>query len=172
MKYRDLEAVADWAYHPSQAVDTNHNVIALRQSTIGHDRHDRPHASEARGANAPAMGALEAPKMRAPVSRLSWIERLAIDFGIAGNALAFGRTFEAYPPQAALAEAKAVQPGRSALSIWLRAAVAGAYHGFLREVAIRSAVQELRRLDAATLRDIGIFDPNAIELFVRNGRAP
>ncbi|KPF71389.1 hypothetical protein IP69_06810 [Bosea sp. AAP35] len=106
---------------------------------------------------------------RTPVSGVSWIERLVIDFGIAGNAFAFGSAFEPYPPQSVPAHAKAVQPGRPTLARRLRVAVAGAWHGIGREVAIRRAVQDLRRLDAAMLRDIGIVDATAIEIFVRNG---
>ncbi len=106
---------------------------------------------------------------RTPKSGVSWIERLVIDFGIAGNALAFGSPFGPYPTRSVPAQAKVVQAGRPTLARRLGAAVAGAWHRIGRELAIRRAVQDLRRLDAPMLRDIGIVDANAIELFVRNG---
>ncbi|MDP3410362.1 hypothetical protein [Bosea sp. (in: a-proteobacteria)] len=168
MKYRDLEAVADWGDHFPQRAAPDMNVIAFRHWPASQGR-PRLHISQDRASNAPVTAAPEPARARAPASRLSWIERLAMDFGIAGNALAFGSTFEPYPPQPVPTRAKAVLPRRSTLSGRLRASVAGVYHGFLREMAVRRAVQDLRRLNAAMLRDIGIFDATAIEFFVRHG---
>lgn len=168
MKYRDLDAVADWDDHIPQLAASDINVIAFRRWP-GSQKRPRPRISRDRVATAPMAAAPEPAKVRAPASGLSWIERLAIDFGIAGNALAFGSSCEPYPPQAVRARAKAGVPRRLTLSARLREAVAGASHGFRREMAVRRAVQDLRRLDAATLRDIGIFDATAIEFSVRNG---
>lgn len=168
MKYRDLEAVADWGDHFPQRAAPDMNVIAFRRWP-GSQQRRRPHISQDRASTAPVAAALGPAKARAPASGLSWIERLAMDFGIAGNALAFGSTFEPYPPQPVPARPKAVSSRRSTLSGRLRASVAGVYRGLLREMAVRRAVQDLRRLNAAMLRDIGIFDATAIEFFVRNG---
>ena len=168
MKYRDLEAVAEWGDHLPQRAAPDMNVIAFRRWP-GSQARPWPHISQDRASTAPVAAAPEPAKARAPTSSLSWIERLAMDFGIAGNALAFGSTFEPYPSQPVPTRAKAVLPRRSRLWGRLRASITGVYHGFLREMAVRRAVQDLRRLNAAMLRDIGIFDATAIEFFVRNG---
>lgn len=165
MKYSDINAVTDWGDHLAQLAASDMNVIAFRRWPASHGR-PRPHTSHDRAETAPVAAPPEAARGRAPASGLSWIERLAIDFGIAGNALAFGSAYEPYPPQSVPAPAKAARPRRSTLSGRLHAAVAGVRHGILRELAIRRAVQDLSRLDAAMLRDIGIFDVTAIAFFV------
>lgn len=168
MKYSDPRQVIDRADHLSHQPASGADIIALLQPNGVHGWH-RPGFSPRRDAPTPAMMSPECLGTRTPVSGVSWIERLVIDFGIAGNALAFGSPFGPYPTRSVPAQAKAVQPGRPTLARRLGAAVAGAWLGIGRELAIRRAVQDLRRLDAPMLRDIGIVDANAIELFVRNG---
>lgn len=168
MKYSDQTHVKNRAGNLSYLPAPGVNIVAFRRPDGGHGWH-RPGSSPRRDAPTPPVMSPEGRGTRTPVSGVSWIERLVIDFGIAGNALAFGSVFEPYPPQPVPAQAKAVQPGRPTLARRLGVAVAGAWHGIGRELAIRRAVQDLRRVDAAMLRDIGIVDATAIEIFVRNG---
>ncbi len=106
----------------------------------------------------------------APNHHRSRLEKLAADFGIAGQALAFGSIAEMGTPQPGSPHANSVRTLRGRWLSRLGAAVARRYHNFMREVALRRAVQDLHRLDAATLRDIGIHDRMMIETLVRNGR--
>lgn len=167
MKYSDPTQVKDRADHLSHLTAPGAGIIALLQPNGVHGWH-RPGFSPRRDAPTSPEMSPECFRTRTPVSGISWIERLVIDFAIAGNALAFGSPFGPYPTRSVPAQAKAVQPGRPTLARRLGAAVAGAWHGIGRELAIRRAVQDLRRLDAAMLRDIGIVDATAIEIFVRN----
>jgi uncharacterized protein YjiS (DUF1127 family) len=167
MKYSDPRQVKDRADHLSHLTAPGAGIIALLQPNGVHGWH-RPGFSPRRDAPTSPEMPPECFRTRTPVSGVSWIERLVIDFAIAGNALAFGSPFGPYPTRSVPAQAKAVQPGRPTLARRLGAAVAGAWHGIGRELAIRRAVQDLRRLDAAMLRDIGIVDATAIEIFVRN----
>jgi uncharacterized protein YjiS (DUF1127 family) len=167
MKYSDPTHVKDRADHLPYMPAPGVNILALRRPHEVLGWH-RPGFSPRRDVPTPPVISPECLGTRTPVSGVSWIERLVIDFGIAGNTLAFGSAFEPYPPQSVPAQAKAVQPGRPKLARRLGAAVAGAWHRIGRELAIRRAVQDLRRLDAPMLRDIGIVDATAIELFVRN----
>ncbi len=168
MKYSDPTHVKDRVDHLSYLPAPGANIIALRRPN-GFHRWHRPGFSPRRDAPTPPMMSSECLRTRTPVSGVSWIERLVIDFAIAGNTLAFGSAFEPDPPQSVPAQAKVVQPGRPTLARRLGAAVAGAWLGIGRELAVRRAVQDLRRLDAPMLRDIGIVDATAIEFFVRNG---
>lgn len=168
MKYRDHNAVADWGDHLPQLAASDLNVIAFRRWPGAHER-PRLHISQDRASTVAEAATPTPAKGGARTSGLSWIERLVLDLGIAGNALAFGSIHEPYPPEPGPAPAKAARPGRSTVWGRVRAAVAGAWRGILRELAIQRALQDLRRLNAATLRDIGIFDATAIEFFVRNG---
>jgi uncharacterized protein YjiS (DUF1127 family) len=167
MKYSDPRQVKDRADHLSHLTAPGAGIIALLQPNGVHGWH-RPGFSPRRDAPTSPEMPPECFRTRTPVSGVSWIERLVIDFAIAGNALAFGSPFGPYPTRSVPAQAKAVQPGRPTLARRLGAAVAGAWHGIGRELAIRRAVQDLRRLDAPMLRDIGIVDATAIEIFVRN----
>ena len=172
MKYRKLKAAADGAYHLPQAADPYIDIIELTRLPTGDRRQDRPQLFAKEGATASAIGSAEKEKVRNPFSWRSRIERLLIDFGVSGNALAFGSAFEPDRSQPALTGSEPALANRSTSLLRLWAAVTGAYYGFRRELAIRRAVHDLRRLNAAALRDIGIFDPSEIEFFVRNGREP
>lgn len=168
MKYSDPRQVKDRADHLSYLPAPGADIIALLQPNGVHGWH-RPGFSPRCDAPTPPVMWPECTGTRTPVSGASWIERLVIDFGIAGNAPAFGSAFGPCPTRQVPAQAKTVRPLRPTLARRLGAAVASAWHRIGRELAIRRALQDLRRLDAPMLRDIGIFDVDAIELFVRNG---
>ncbi|TAJ29535.1 hypothetical protein [Bosea sp. (in: a-proteobacteria)] len=168
MKYSDPTHVKDRADHLLRLPAAGVNIIALRRSNGDHPWHGWGFSPRCDAPTPPVMSP-ECIGTRTPVSGVSWIERLVIDFGIAGNAPAFGSAFGPCPTRPVPAQAKTARPLRPTLARRLGAAVASAWHRIGRELAIRRALQDLRRLDAPMLRDIGIFDADAIELFVRNG---
>jgi uncharacterized protein YjiS (DUF1127 family) len=172
MKYRNFEAVADWNYHAHLKSDADFNVVALRRLPAAPSQHDRHHGPADAGSNASTVRPDGSSPVHAPASRPSWLSQFAANYGFAGEALAFGSAFDADPPEAAAPEVKAASPRGSGWLARLGSSIAASYRELRREMAMRRAVQDLRRLDARMLRDIGIVDPTAIEFFVRNGREP
>lgn len=167
MKHREFEAVADWDYHRRASPDQARNVVTLRQAPAEYGRRaaSQPLPSTVR----PPVALSKASDME-PARRRSWIENLVWDFGIAGQSLAFGSIADIGAPQSAPSPTDMRRTTRGRWTRRFAAAVARRYRALMREIAVRRAIQDLHRLDAATLRDVGIHDRMMIETFVRGGR--
>ncbi|WP_166652591.1 hypothetical protein [Enterovirga rhinocerotis] len=170
MKYHKFEEIADLSCQKQPTLSSTENVVALRRSSG-----DAP-GDRGRGAGpifvscASATASSSGAPVSAPSRRVSWFDKLASDFGIAGQALAFGSIAELGLPQPLPSSGMSAHPRRHTWLSRFKAAVARRYHRVLSEIAIGRAVQDLRRLDTATLRDIGICDRAMIETFVRGVR--